>query len=48
MEKEWFLIDVRQGCISSLYFFNLDVEHIIWKSKIEADEGVKITGRNLI
>ena len=39
---------VRQGCILSLYLFNLYVEYITRNSGLEeAQAGIKISGRNI-
>ena len=39
---------VRQGCILSLYLFNLYAEYIMWNAGLdEAQAGIKIAGRNI-
>ena len=47
--KEWFQIGkrVHQGCILSLYLFNLYAEYIMGNPRLdEAQAGIKIAGRN--
>ena len=47
---DWFQIGkcVCQGCILSLYFFNLYAEYIMRNAGLEETQaGIKITGRNL-
>ena len=39
---------VHQGCILSLWLFNLYAEHIMWNAGLdEAQAGIKIAGRNI-
>ena len=39
---------VRQGCILSLYLFNLYAEYIMWNAGLdEAQAGIKIAGKNI-
>lgn len=48
-EREWCPIGkgVRQGCILYSCLFNLYLEHIIWKTRLDSEEGrVKIGERN--
>lgn len=49
METEWFLTgkSVRKGCILPPYLFNLCVEHILRKTGLDSEEGVKTGGRNI-
>ena len=47
---DWFKTEkgVLQGCILSLYLFNLYAEYIMWNAGLdEAQAGIKITGRNI-
>ena len=46
---DWFQIgkEVRQGCISSPFLFNLYTEYIMWHAGLdEAQAGIKIARRN--
>ena len=46
MEQTW--KGVCQGCILSLYLFNLYVEYIMQNAGLdEAQAGIKIAGRNI-
>ena len=39
---------VRQGCILSLYLFNLYAEYIMWNAGLdEAQAGIKFAGKNI-
>ena len=47
---DWFQIgkEVRQGCISSPWLFNLCVEYIMQNARLnEAQAGIKIARRNI-
>ena len=47
---DWFKIEkgVWQGCLLSLYLFNLDTEHIMRNARLdELQAGIKIGGRNI-
>ena len=47
---DWFKTEkgVLQGCILSLYLFNLYAEYIMWNARLdEAQPGVKIADRNI-
>ena len=49
-EQDWFQIGkgVHQGCILSSYLFNLYVESIMRKARLdEAQAGIKIARRNI-
>ena len=48
LKQDWFQIrkEVRQGCILSLYLFNLYAENIMWNvGLVEAQARFKISGR---
>ena len=48
--RDWFQIGkgVCQGCILSLWLFNLYAEYIMWNTRLaEAEAGIKIDGRNI-
>ena len=48
LKQDWFQIrkEVRQGCILSLYLFNLYAENIMWNvGLVEAQARIKISGR---
>lgn len=49
METEWFPIGkgVRPGSISFPYLFNLYIKHIIQRTGLDSEEGVKIDERNI-
>ena len=47
---DWFKTEkgVLQGCILSLYLFNLYAEYIMWNARLdEAQAGIKTAGRNI-
>ena len=47
---DWFQIGqgVHQGCILSLYLFNLHAEYIMWHSGLDKSQaGIKIASRNI-
>ena len=49
-KTDWFKIGngVWQGCILSLWLFNLYVEYIMWNADLdESQAGIKIAGRNI-
>ena len=48
---DWFKTGegICQGCIPSLYLYNLYAKYIMWNARLdEAQDGIKIAGRNIV